>query len=215
MDNHDHIELTAAEISTLWTAYQSDTMAVCRLKHFLVHVEDEDIKELLEEILSTVNVHIERLTDFFHKEDYPVPLGFTEQDVNLSAPRLFSDKLYLEYAINMSVMSMATYSIGTAVVAREDVSDFFAENLVTSKDLHRKAQKLSLEKGTYLRAPVIPKPKQVDFVKKQSFLAGWFADRRPLIGTEITNLVFNAKRNAVGQADITGVSEVAKSKEIR
>ncbi len=215
MENHHHIELTAAEISTLWTAYQSDKMAVCGLKHFLVQVKDEEIKALLEEILSTVQVHIERLTDLFHKEGYPVPQGFTEQDVNLSAPRIFSDKLYLEYAVNMTTMSMATYSMGVAVVAREDIADYFGENLVIAKDLHRKAKKLSLEKGTLIRTPTVPKPKQIDFVKKQSFLAGWFADRRPLLGTEITNLVFNAKRNAVGQAVITGFSQVAKSKEIR
>jgi hypothetical protein len=215
MENHGHIELTSSEISTLWTAYQSDTMAVCGLKHFLVHVEDESIKELLEEILSTINVHIKRLTDFFHKENYPVPQGFTNQDVNLSAPRIFSDKLYLEYAYNMTIMSMATYSVALAVAVRKDVADYFGENLVIAKDLHRKAKKLSLEKGTFIRPPVLPKPNQIDFVKKESFLAGWFADRRPLLGVEITNLVFNAKRNAVGHAVITGFSQLAKSKEIR
>src|SRR5690625_545543 len=141
MANHDHIELTAAEISTLWTAYQSDTMAVCGLKHFLTHVDDEDIKALLDEILSTMYVHIERMTELFYKEDYSVPQGFTEQDVNLSAPRIFSDRLYLEYAVNMTIMSMATYSIAVSVVARQDVADYFAENLVIAKDLHRKAKK--------------------------------------------------------------------------
>src|SRR5690625_1384418 len=171
MANHDHIELTASEISTLWTAYQSDTMAVCGLKHFLTHVDDDEIKELLEEILSTIEAHVDSLTDFFHKENYQVPLGFTEQDVNLSAPRIFSDKLYLEYAVNMTIMSMATYSLAVSVVAREDVTDYFAKCLIIAKDLHKKAKKLSLEKGTFTRPTVIPKQKQVDFVKKQRFLA--------------------------------------------
>lgn len=215
MEKHDHTGLTAAEISTLWNAYQIDTMAVCGLKHFLAHVEDKDIKALMEKMLSDTYVRIERLTDFFHRENHLVPHGFTEKDVNLNAPRIFSDKLYLEYMLHMTIATMTTHAASTAVVTRQDVADFFGENLVNAKDLHQEAKQLSLEKRTLIRPPSIPRARKIDFVKKQRFLAGWFAKRRPLLATEITNLVFNAKRNAVGHAAITGFSQIAKSKEVR
>jgi hypothetical protein len=82
-------------------------------------------------------------------------------------------------------------------------------------ELHNRAKELSKEKGIFYRAPLLPKPDQIKFVKKQNFLAGWFGDRRPLLGVEIANIVYNAKRNALGQAIITGFSQVAKSKEVR
>lgn len=34
--NHDHIKLTASELSYLWTSYLADSMAVCVLQYFLV-----------------------------------------------------------------------------------------------------------------------------------------------------------------------------------
>ena len=48
--------------------------------------------------------------------------------------------------------------------------------------------------------------KVVDFVQKQSFLTGYFGDRRPLLAVEIGNLHFNAERNALRMAMIIGFS---------
>src|SRR5699024_5421915 len=99
--------------------------------------------------------------------------------------------------------------------ARSDIIDFFSGNLKKSQSLHIQAKELSKEKGTFLRAQLIPKPKQIEMVKKENFLAGWFGARRPLLGMELTYLVFIDMRNALGQAVITGFSQVAKSKEVR
>ncbi|UJL47210.1 DUF3231 family protein [Virgibacillus sp. NKC19-16] len=215
MADYKHIELTASEISTLWTLYHSDTMAVCGLTYFLSHVEDEQIRIMLESNLTLMKQDVEKLTNFFIQEDYPIPKGFTEQDVNVEAPRLFSDKLYLEYMLNMTNIALVTNTASLISVERKDVIDFYAENLTATQNLHRQLKELAKEKGFYIRTPSLPKPKQIDFVKKQKFLAGWFADRRPLLGVEITNLVFNARRNALGQALITGFSQVAQAKEVR
>lgn len=215
MENYDHIKLTSAEISNLWISYQSDTMAICGLKYLLSNVDDDKIRGLLEDTLTLMKQHVEELTAFFNKENYPVPQGFTKKDVNLDAPRLFSDKLYLEYILNMTNLTLIAYSAALVAAARRDVINYYSENIQAVNKLHIQAKELAKEKGIYLRAPQIPKPNQIDFVKKQSFLAGWFADRRPLLGVEITNLVFHTKRNAVGQAIITGFSQVAKSKEVR
>ncbi|MBP1970456.1 hypothetical protein J2Z83_002577 [Virgibacillus natechei] len=215
MDDYKHIEITAAEISTLWTSYQSDTLAVCGLTYFLSHVNDDQIRMIIEETLTLTKQRVEQLVDFFQQEDYPVPHGFTEQDVNVSAPRLFSDNLYLQYILNMTDVSMVAYTSSLVSAERKDVIEFYAKHLTIIKNLHKQAKELAKEKGILVRAPLIPRPKQIDFVKKQKFLAGWFAERRPLLGVEITNLIFNAKRNALGHAVITGFSQVAQSKEIR
>ncbi len=215
MEMEEQVKLSVSDISTLWTAYQSDTLAVCGIKHFLQHVEDEEIQAILQETLQLLKKNVDDLTGYFLKEGHALPGGFTDQDVHLGAPRLFSDRLYLEYIFNMTVASLATYSAALAVVERRYVVDYFSSALASTKKLHLKAKELSIEKGVYVRMPQIPRQKQVDYVKKQKFLAGWFTDRRPMIGTEITNLVFNARRNAVGHAVITGFSQVAKTKEVR
>lgn len=215
MENNDNIELTSAEISSLWTAYQVETASRCGIKYFLVHVEDEQIYAILESALEITLQFIDKLTSIFNQENHTVPQGFSEQDVNLSAPRLFSDKLYLEYILNITDLSLVAYTTSLVSAERADIVDFYSECLTKVQGLHKDAKELSKEKGIYIRSPHIPKIRTIDFVKKQSFLAGWFAERRPLLGVEITNLVFNAKRNALGQAVITGFSQVAQSKEVR
>lgn len=217
MENNQNpdISLMSAEVSGLWVTYQKETVAICGLDFFLMHIDDEQIRELLEQALTNSKRRKERIIQFFKGENYPIPQGFTDQDVNLKAPRLFSDKLYLEYVLNMTKLNIAAFGLALMNVARSDVMNFFSDELKEAQRLHIQSKELAKEKGVYIRAPKIPQPKQVEFVKKESFIAGWLGDRRPLLGVEITSLIFNAKRNALGQAVITAFSQVAKSKKVR
>jgi hypothetical protein len=47
-----NIRLTSAEIANLWGAYLGNSMSVCVLQYFCHHVEDKEIKEVLEYALS-------------------------------------------------------------------------------------------------------------------------------------------------------------------
>jgi hypothetical protein len=208
-------KLTSSEITSLWTTYQSSTMIICGVKYFLTTVEDEEISAILNYVLDFSNKRVQTVKQFLKEEQFPIPVGFTEQDVNLNVPRLFSDKLILLYMLNMGRFSLSLESINLSLSARDDVSAFYSECLEQAKELADRGRKLALKKGLFVRTPYLPTPKKVDFVKKQSFLNGWFGDRRPLLGIEISNLVYNSERNALGEALITGFSQVAKSKEVR
>ncbi|WP_121604601.1 DUF3231 family protein [Virgibacillus sp. Bac332] len=215
MGNHQSIALSAADISSLWTTYQSDTVTRCGLQYFLNHVEGTDIQQILEEAHTLVEKHIAHIEEIFHLEGIPIPHGFMDEDVDIHAPRLFSDHLYLEYTHNMTILMLSSYSMALSVADRDDVIDYYSTNLELAKDLHKRTKELEKEKGIYIRTPRIPIQSNIEFIQKKNFISGWFGDRRPLLGMEITNLVFHAKRNALGHAVITGFSQVAQSKEVR
>lgn len=215
MESEHSVGLTATEIADLWIAYQADSMAICGIQYFLIHIEDDDIREVLEYALKTSEEHVRKLTKIFEEENYPIPQGFTEHDVNLDAPRLFTDKLYLLYILNMGKYGLATYSLALSVSERSDVIQYFSDCLNETEKLHNWAKKVAKEKGILTRAPHIPKPEQIDFVKDHSFLSGYIGKQRPLLGVEIGSLVYNAKRNALGQAIITGFGQVAQDKKVR
>ena len=90
-------KLTSAEMGKLWVTYVGNTMAKCVLRYYLQHIEDQDIKKVLENALSLSESLVKNTKDIFIGEDFPLPIGFTEEDVNLEAPRLFSDEFYLYY----------------------------------------------------------------------------------------------------------------------
>jgi len=208
-------ELTASEISNLWTSYQNDTMAKCVLSHFIATCDDESTSLILKNALSLSEMHIQKVTDILRNEGYPIPVGFTDNDVKMDAPRLFSNKLYLLYVLNMGKFGLSSYGYALAIVSREDIIQFYSECLAETTKLHNNAKKLTIEKGILIRPPVIPRYDKVDFVKKQNFLAGYIGNRRPLLACEIANFHYNAERNALGGAVIMGFSQVAKDKNVR
>jgi hypothetical protein len=88
MENSGNIKLTSAEMASLWISYQNDTMSICVMKHFLCHIDDEEIREVLEYALHLSEQHIKTVTEFMKKEDFPIPHGFTENDVNLRGKQI-------------------------------------------------------------------------------------------------------------------------------
>ncbi|WP_240689006.1 DUF3231 family protein [Ammoniphilus sp. YIM 78166] len=214
MTQHN-ISLTSTEIASLWTNYMQDSMAQWILSYFLKHVEDSEIQSVLDYALRLSKKHLKGISDILQHENFPLPQGFTEKDVNLEAPRLFSDTFYLVYLHNMGRIGLTAYSVALPTVARSDVRDHFTECLASSSELYNKTAKVMLDKGLYPRSPYIPVPEQIDFVKKQGFLTGWFGDRRPLSVVEISHIFVNIQTNAVGRALFTAFSQTAQSTPIR
>ncbi|TCP20338.1 uncharacterized protein DUF3231 [Scopulibacillus darangshiensis] len=206
--------LTSAEIANLWISYQNDTMAVCIYKYFLNHVEDRDVRSLIAYTLHIAEEHVADVTNIFKKENLPLPKGFDEKyDANVDASRLFSDTLYLIHITDISKFALSAYGYALAVVSREDIVAYYTKCLEETIKLHNDSIATEVKKGLYIAPPKIPKPEGIDFVKRTDFLAGWF-DRRPLLAIEISNLVYNTKRNAVAQAFATGFSQVAQNPEV-
>lgn len=215
MQSEHHIKLTAAEVSQLWAAYQSDTMVRCVLRYFLAKVEDEAIRQVIDYALALSQSHIEKLTTLFQEENHPVPHGFTDDDVNVNASRLFSDSYALHYLQQMGKLGINAMSVAVALSARQDIHTYFSECLVEFTEMHRTANAVLLEKGLYVRPPHLPTPNQVEFVTKQKFLTGWFGDRRPLVSLEVTNLFDNIQRNALGVSTLMGFGQVAQSRKVQ
>lgn len=81
--------------------------------------------------------------------------------------------------------------------------------------LLKKISDVLLSKGLYVRSPYIPIPQNIDFVKKQSFLNGFFGDRRPLHAMEISMLHANIQFISGKKELLIGFSQVAKTKELK
>ncbi|WP_413303364.1 DUF3231 family protein [Bacillus sp. 1P10SD] len=91
MEDKSMIRLTAAEMSGLWAQYLNDTITICVNKYFLEKVEDEEVLPISEFVLREAKGSISIMEEIFNKEFFPIPVGFTDQDVDVKAPRLFSD----------------------------------------------------------------------------------------------------------------------------
>ncbi|WP_102345096.1 DUF3231 family protein [Bacillus sp. Marseille-P3661] len=215
MDDKTKVRLTAAEMSSLWSQYINDTLAVCMNTYFLEQVEDEEIRPIIEFTLKTAKDNLSIMEEIFNKDEFPTPIGFTDQDIDPKAPRLFSDSFMLMYLRHMSILALGANTAALGTVTRPDVVSFHKRVLNAAVDLQDKTRELMLKQGTYMRPPFITIPDKVDFVEKQHFLVGFFGKKRAVTSVEITHLFLNVQANAIGKAIITGFAQVARDEEVK
>lgn len=215
MEDKVKLRLTAAEMASLWTQYINDTLALCVSSHFLEKAEDEEVRPIIEYALATAKKNISMEQDIFNKDEFPVPIGFTNNDVMPDAPKLFSDTFVLMYMHQMSILAMAASSAALGLATRPDVVAFHRYVLERGAELQNQTRDLMLKQGTFVKPPYITIPDKVDFVEKQQFLAGFFGKKRSITSVEVTHLFLNVQTNSIGKALITGFAQIAKNDEVK
>ncbi|MGF2616488.1 DUF3231 family protein [Rossellomorea vietnamensis] len=217
LENASHnVSLSSAEIANLWTQYINDSLSICILSHAVSKVNDEEIKEVIDQAISMAKTHLVSITEFFNKEDYPVPKGFTlDDDVNMNAPALFTDKFLLVYMHVMTLHGMTGYSGAVGTSAREDQIDYFTECNYATMKLYKRILDLMLKKGIYTRPPNIDIPNGVDMIDQQRYMAGWFAKKRPLTASEISGISYNVQKTVVKITLEIAFGQVCKSKPVQ
>jgi len=207
-------KLTSAEMGKLWVTYVGNSMATCILSYYLQHVEDKEIKTLVENALTLSQKFMKGIEEIFKKEDFPIPIAFSEEDVNLSAPRLFQDEFYVHYLKYTAKAGMSIYSVGFPLVYREDVKEFFKYCLEATVDLMEQIKDLLMSKGLIIKPPIIPIPEEVKFVH-HDFINGFLGKVRPMHALEIAHFYDNIENNVTSKALIMAFAQVAQDKKIR
>jgi hypothetical protein len=207
-------KLTAAEMGKLWATYMGNSMGVCVLNYFLLNVEDKDIKTLLENAQNLSVSIMKNIKEIFEKENFPVPKGFGEEDVNLGAPRLFEDDYYVHYLKYAGKAGMSIYNVAVPLVIRKDVKELFINCMNSTMTLMEQIQDILMNKGLIIKPPMIPVPDKVEFVH-QDFLNGFFGHVRPLHALEMAHLYDNIENNVTSKALIMAFEQVVKDEKIR
>ncbi|GGE35070.1 hypothetical protein GCM10011391_12230 [Pullulanibacillus camelliae] len=207
--------LTAAEVSALWLQYMGDSMAICVYAYFLKIVENNDIRSTLKFALQSSKEHINKITQFLKKANFQVPMGFTKGDVNLNAPRLFSDEFLLFYTNMMTMHGLTAYSLALTNSERRDLQDYFFECMETSKELFQGTIRLAKSQPKFSSVPTIPSPHEVNFMTSTGVLENLIGDKRPLNSSEVSNLFFNSKKTGFIRSLSLAFSQVAEHEDVR
>ena len=207
---HHHAPLTSSEIAKLWRTNIYFSMLKCITKHFLNTLEDPDLRPPYEFAASLCETRVNRTSDILKLEGQPVPKGFTDEDVKLEAPRLFTDSYYYFHMLSMTTIGLVLGGTNLGHSVREDVRNFFSEALSTTTKLYNWITRIMLEKGIYVRPPIITTNLEEDMVIEQSFLRGFLGERRPLLAEEIEYLLFGIENNEIGGALTTGFQQTAQ-----
>lgn len=215
MSNQSPIKLSSTEISSLWLTYYNDSLVTKMLKYFKNNVSDEEVRAQLETAYNISDKHLKFIEQVFRNDGLTIPVGFSEQDVNENAPRLFRDVYYLYYLSNIALYGMTNFNLYLYRTARTDVRKFFSEGEIEMTQFYYNLSDLMLNKGVFLRAPIVEVTKEIDFVNKKDFFAGIFTEPRSLLLMEISNIYANILTCLTGRTLIQGFSQVTNSNEIK
>ena len=139
--------LSAFEFGELWEGYMADSSAKCLLQYFVAKAQDPEIRSVLEYALQLSTDHLNTMTQIFNSVNFPIPHGFTDEDVEPNAKRLFSDGYMLTYIRYVARYGAIKYSTGLTTSTRPDVMNSIIAVLMKFRICRRKLTKCCLRKA--------------------------------------------------------------------
>ncbi|UOK59377.1 DUF3231 family protein [Bacillus sp. OVS6] len=121
-------KLVSSEVAALWSAYMQNSMSYCIVQHFANVNEDHDSTDIIQTALTNCSYVVNEVKLIFENENHAIPIGFTQEDVNLKAGRLYSDLFALRYIKYMAAAGTAAAAALLEVLARNDARDFFRKH---------------------------------------------------------------------------------------
>lgn len=190
MTTQVNLRLSAPEILIHWNNYLIESMAVHVTTYFIKKAEDKEVKEMLEFALQVAKRGTEGSKKFFEQANHPLPQGFHAEDVNIQAPRVYSDNLVVLIKNRLAQDAMVVLSMSLGASSRSEIRDFFEQQLTDTARITNMCLEIIQKKGLY--HPVyIPTPENIEKVQSQSYLGGILFHHRSLNTAEIYQLVTN------------------------
>ncbi|MFB5198568.1 DUF3231 family protein [Neobacillus sp. KR4-4] len=211
----DKIKLTSSEIGTLWGEYVNGTMTDVVNRYMFTIIEDESIKNTFEDAIKTFEKQKTAIKGFLEKEGFPVPIGFTESDLNEGAGRLYSDIYCLNYLHIMTLHGLLGHTTAFSVSVRKELRDFYDRCNNDAKRLYHNTIDLLLEKGDFQRDPFFYPTEEPEFISSTDFSDGLFGKERRLSAIEMISISLNIKKSIMAKTLGIGFSQVAQTKELR
>ncbi|MCQ6280271.1 DUF3231 family protein [Bacillus sp. EB600] len=209
------VELTANEVSNLWSSYLKSSMEQRLFEYFFASTEDSSIKQVIETMLTQSQKNINELKEIFIKENLTIPLGFTHEDVRTDVPKVFSDTFILYFCFDLTHLSFSTYPIALSDCTRKDVRDHFQVNIAFSVKVQNEIVDLMLSQGIYLKPPQVAIDSEVEFADNFMYLNGFFGGSRPLNAPEIANVSRIIHRAQFSKMVFVTFSKLAQTKELK
>lgn len=210
------IPITSSELGTLWIVYQKKTMMVRVIDYFLSKNQDPEAIEILQTFNEGESNFVNELASIFKQEGAAVPVGFTENDVNHNAPRLFDDIFDVMYLRMMMKIATGIHALHMSMAYRKDIMDLYKRFSTFAEDTAENTTQFLLRKGVLPKSPNVNLPNQVEFAEGKDYRSGFktAGHRRPLNTVEIAYLYQGIESNVTGMKLMTGFAQVAKEKDV-
>lgn len=209
--------LSSSELGILWMTFQEKTMKQRLLEYFIEQAEDNQAKEIMQNAHMKMINYIEDIKAIFKNEGAVTPIGFTEQDVNTSVPKLYDNMFDIMFFRLLQEISMGLHTLHLNMAYRKDIVLLFKELTAFTQDTYDECVDYLQKKDVLPRPPAVTMPKTVEFVDGTNYMSGFnlFSEKRALNTVEVAHLYHAIESNIIGMQLITGFAQVANEPEVK
>lgn len=211
--------LSAWEMSQLWLIYQANSSIKCILQYFVATAQDPEIKDVLNDALNYIPPQLDSITKIFESVGFPTPHGFTDEDVEVNAKRLFSDAFMLIYVRTINKFGLIKLAHSLPMSSRPDVRAYVNSALVDAQNLMNKIEDVLAKKGLAVKAPYTPVPDRVSYITDSvSYFGGGLlglGEKRTINVLELSHVFERLETKLVERAMLMGFNQVAKDKKVK
>ncbi|MBT2654204.1 DUF3231 family protein [Bacillus sp. ISL-18] len=209
--------ISSSEIGTLWLTYQEKTLIMRMLEYFIKTTDDDEARNILGGLWQHLNYFVLEIEKTFKQQGIAYPIGFTKEDVNLEAPKLFDNAFDIMFVRILKEVSMGLYTINMNMAYNDDVAKIYKGLTNVTQDFYMLSTEYLLRKGVLTLPPKVTMPKTTEFVESKSYMSGFkpLSDKRALNDIELGFLHHGIETNNIGMQLITGFAQCAKNKDVK
>jgi Protein of unknown function (DUF3231) len=209
--------LSASEVGTLWLTYEEKTLIMRMLEHFIAKSDDQQATNILGGLWQELNFYVLQMEQIFREQGMVKPIGYTQADVHLAAPKLFDNGFDVMFVRILKEVSMGMYTINMNMAYNYKVMQIYEGLTTVTQKIYKLSTLYLLEKGILTLPTKVTMPKTNEFIKSKSYLDGLnpFGDKRALNDLELGVLHHGIETNNIGLQLITGFAQCAKNKDVK
>lgn len=211
------IPLSSSELGNLWQAYREKSMMLRVLEHFIEKSHEKETNDILQNVNTIETKNVEEIKTVFYDEGAVIPTAFIKSDVKKDAPQLFDDNFVLMYVRMMSKVLTGLYSLHSGMSYRPDIRNLYMDFTADTQQIYSVTTQHLLDKGVLTRPPIVPMPKNVEFIVDTNYTSGLnpFQKKRALNTVEIGLVYQSLETNITGMQLMTGFEQVAKEPDVK
>jgi hypothetical protein len=209
--------LSSSELGTLWMTYQQKTMNQRMLEYFIEQADDNRAKEIMQDTHAKIINYVEEMKTIFKNEGAAIPVGYTEQDVNIGVPKLYDNMFDIMFLRLVTEISSGLHSLHINMAYRKDIILLYKELTAFAQSVYVDCVDYLQEKDVLPRPPALTMPKTVEFADGTNYMSGFnlFSEKRALNTVEVAHLYHVIESNIIGMQLITGFAQVANEPEVK
>ncbi|WP_338786919.1 DUF3231 family protein [Metabacillus sp. FJAT-53654] len=209
--------ISASEVGTLWLTYEEKTLIMRMLEYFIEKSDDQQAKNLLGGLWQELNFYVLQMEQIFKDQGMVKPIGYSSDDVNLEAPKLFDNGFDVMFLRILKEVSMGMYTINMNMAYNDKVMQIYEGLTTVTQKIYKLSTLYLLERGILTLPPKVTMPKTTEFIENKSYMKGFklVGDRRALNDIELGLLHHGIETNNIGMQLITGFAQCAKHKEVK